>query len=128
MKIVKMILVGILLLVLSQVIELLVTLPLPMVNQEQSDELARHLEWEFLLAALPALLITLLTARLMRLVTKADTLIHAVVWTVMLIASRLLLAVGNQNVGVIFSRIGLYVLFLFYFLGPVIDARLRKLP
>ena len=128
MKVIKMILIGILLLVLSQFVELLVTLPLPPVNQEQPDKLARYLEWEFLLAALPDLLMTFLAAKLIKLKTKADALVHAGVWTAMLVASRILLAAGNQNVDVIFSRVTLYVMFLFYFLGPVVFARWRKLP
>jgi len=128
MKAFRMVLIGLLLYVVLLLLEAVATIPLGMPAQNPESVLI----WEFLIMAIPAGLVSFLAARMLRLGSRRDALLHAVVWTAMYAGVLRLIssldAFGNNNAGMLFGTPTIYLLFICYFLGPLLYARARHLP
>lgn len=128
MKIFRMILVGFLLYIILMLIEVLATIPFGMPAEGGEGTM---LVWEFLIMAIPAGLASFLAARMLRLGSRREALLHAAVWTAMYAGALLLIAAlpafGNNNSGVLFGTPTLYVLLACYFAGPLAYAWTKHL-
>ena len=120
MKLLKMVGMGLLLFIALMIAELLVTLPLKSPGSEVDDAIRQFLTWEFLLSALPALLLSYAAARIMRLKKRSDLLMAAFIWTAIHVLLMLLIAVGNDRMSLIFGHFAFYVRLAAFFVGPLL--------
>lgn len=125
--IVKDVLFGLLIIILITAAEFIVTLPFDVSPDLSNAELVPVLNREFLLTAVPAGIITYFFAEFVKTTTKGEAIRRSLLWTAMVVLNYLAMALGNDRLGVIFGAWGLYVLFLFTLLGPLIFARVMKL-
>jgi len=116
------ILYGILIIVLITVAEFLVTLPFGTPKDSLRATLSAYMNLEFLLTAIPAGLVTFLIARQLKTVSKSQALKRAILWTAMVFLNYLWIGVLNLNADLIFTTIGIYVLLLCVFIGPLAFA------
>jgi len=119
---------GILIIVVTLIFEFLVTLPFDEVAME-SDRArwAFLINRELLLTALPALLITFFFAALLKTKSRKEALRRALIWTCTLALYYLLISIGNGCLDLMFGHIGVYVLLLCAFTGPVIYSLIKRL-
>lgn len=118
---------GILVVIIITICEFIVTLPFSSNPSELSqEEYAFVLNREFLLTAVPAFLVTLLFAKLRKIHDPFDALRKSIIWTFVLMLNYFIIGLGNDNLLPIFKSFGLYILFIFTFLGPNVYVKMKK--
>lgn len=127
-SIIKDVLFGVVIVIVVTLLEFVVTIPFGMPAEDLSnDEWAAIISRELLLTAVPAFLTTYVFALLLKTKGKAEAIQKAVFWTSILCLNYLIIGVGNDNLGSIFGTIGIYVLLICAFAGPLVYAFLKHL-
>jgi len=121
------ILFGILAIIIITVFEFLITLPFGDPGGLASGDYSSFINRELLLTAVPAAVTTFVLSWLLKTKSKSDSLKKAAIWTIMIALSYLLIGIGNDNLSEIFVTIGIYVLLVCAFAGPVIYATIKHL-
>ncbi len=117
---------GVLVIILVTICEFLVTLPFGDPNLQDQAEMAKFINLELLLTALPALGVTWLLAWLLKTATLADALRRSIIWTAMLALSFLAIGIGNSTLQPIYGNIGIYVLLAGCLAGPLMPRIIRR--
>lgn len=127
--IIKDILFGILIFVVIMLAELLVSLPFDEAGVETftNEELKPHLNREFLLTAIPAVIITFFAAWFLKTDSRASAVRRSIIWTLIAVILYLIMGIGNDNLNVLFGVAGMYVLLLAIFAGPLLFAGIKHL-
>lgn len=126
-RIVKDFLFGLLIVIIITIFEFIVTLPFGEPWELSPEVYLYFINRELLLTALPAALITFIFTRLLRTERKSDALRRGIIWTIIIFLYYLIIGIGNDNFGIIFSTIGIYVLLVCAFLGPILYAKIKHL-
>lgn len=130
-EVLKTLLFGLLSIISITIFEFLVTLPLGSpwdTNKsfEVSNDVYKHyLNIEFILTALPAGVVIFFILKLSK-SSYVSSMKKGTLWTVMLCVNYVLIGIGNDNLTVIFSTFGIYVLFLCCLIGAFIYKILNK--
>lgn len=123
---------GILIIILIAISEFIVTIPFGMPGDVNSADLAKIINRELLLTALPAGIITFAFAHLLKTNTRQSAIRRSIIWMVMILLNFLLIGIGNQNLAEIFGTAGLYALLACAFAGPLVywwlTSRKKHLP
>lgn len=114
---------GILVIIVVTIFEFLVTLPFG----ESLENRAGSINLELLLTAIPALLVNFTIAWLARVGDKSSAMRKSIIWTACLVIYYALIGLGNNNFTLIFGSIGVYVLLICSFAGPLLYAQIKKL-
>lgn len=127
-KIIKDLLVGVLIIVVTLIFEFIVTIPFTEVASE-SDRVrwAFLINRELLLTALPAAFITYTFTWLLKTKSRNDALRRGVIWTCILALYYILISFGNGCFDLMFGNPGVYVLLVCAFVGTVIYSVLKRL-
>lgn len=128
-SIVKDVLFGILIVIVITLLEFIVTIPFGLPADGISrDEWAAIISRELLITAIPAFVTTFVFAFLLKTKNKAEAIQRAVFWTSILLLNFFIMGLGNDNLSLIFGTVGIYVLLVCAFAGPIvyIAIRLRK--
>lgn len=125
----KDILMGLLLFIVTLILELLVSILLGQPDPTKVTDEVRgaNVSMMFLGAAIPIGLAAFAAAALLKPETKGRALRMSIIWTVIFIGLNVLTGLGNDTMGIIFLGIGIYVAIVLMFLGPIVYARFRKL-
>ena len=84
---------------------------------------------EFLVTALPAVLVTFAFSFLLKTKSRKEAVRRGMVWTGVFVLMYILIGIGNHNLDLMFGTAGVYVLLACVFSGPVFySAMLRLLP
>jgi hypothetical protein len=127
-SIIKDVLFGILVVIVVTLLEFVVTIPFGLPADGISrDEWATFISRELLITAIPAFLTTFVFALLLKTKGKADAIQKAVFWTSILCVNYFIMGLGNDNLGLIFGTVGVYVLLVCAFAGPIVYARVKHL-
>lgn len=127
-SIVKDVLFGVLIVIVVTLLEFVVTIPFGLPAEDIGrDEWAAIISRELLITAIPAFLTTFVFALLLKTKSKAEAIQKAVFWTSILCINYLVMGVGNDNLGLIFGTIGIYVLLICAFAGPLVYAIAKHL-
>mgnify|MGYP000927249391 CR=1 FL=1 len=128
-KVIKDLLVGVLIIVVTLIFEFVVTLPFTEVASE-SDTVrwAFLINRELLLTALPAALITCTFTWLLKTRSRKDAMRRGIIWTFILALYYILISIGNRSFDLMFGTIGVYALLACAFAGPVIYSVIKRLP
>ena len=126
-KILLDILFGLFAVIIVTIFEFLVTLPFGDPGNLSSDGYSSFINRELLLTALPAVLTTFFLTRLLKTKSMSDALRRAIVWTIILTLSFILIGIGNENLLEIFVTPGIYVLLACAFAGPIVYAKIKHL-
>lgn len=127
--IIKDILFGLLIIVVTLIFEFVVTIPFT----EVADD-ANRARWAFLinrellLTALPAALITFAFTRLLKTSRRSDAWRRGIIWTSVLALYYFLISLGNQSFDLMFGNIGVYILLVCALAGPIVFALIKRLP
>ena len=121
------VLLGILTIVLTNILEFMVTLPFGEPGGVTDGDLSKFLNREFLLIAIPAGLTTFSLTWLLKTKSQSDAKRRSVVWTILLALSYALVGLGNGNLKAIISTVGIYVLLACVFVGPLVYAKIKHL-
>ncbi|HSN94406.1 MAG TPA: hypothetical protein VLR89_05025 [Anaerolineaceae bacterium] len=127
-KVIKDLLFGVLIVVVTLIFEFIVTLPFAEVASE-SDR-ARWgflINRELLLTALPAALITFTFAWLLKTKSRKDALRRGIIWTGILATYYVLISIGNKSFDLMFGNIGVYALLGCAFAGTVVYSFFKRL-
>lgn len=126
--IVKDILFGLLIIIVTLIFEFLVTIPFT----EVADD-ANRARWAFLinrellLTAIPAALVTFAFTWLLKTNRQRDALRRSIIWTTILALYYVLISLGNQSFDLMFGTLGVYALLACAFAGPVVFALVKRL-
>ncbi len=125
-KVIKDVLFGILIIIVTLISEFIVTISFTETASE-SDRArwAFLINRELLLTAVPAALITYTFARLLKTARRKDALRRGIIWTCILAMYYLLISIGNGSFDLMFGNIGIYALLGCSFLGTVIYSVLK---
>jgi hypothetical protein len=127
-SILKDVLFGVLIVIVITLLEFVVTIPFGLPADGISrDEWATFISRELLITAVPAFLTTFVFALLLKTKNKADAIQKAVFWTSILCVNYFIMGLGNDNLGLIFGTIGIYVLLICAFAGPLVYAKVKHL-
>lgn len=127
-RIIKDILLGIVIIIVITIFEFIVTIPFgDLPEQIDNAQWAIIINRELLLTALPAMFTTCIFSWLLKTKSKGDSIQKGIVWTCMIALNYMLIGIGNGNFGLIFGRIGIYVLLACAFLGTFIYAKMKNL-
>lgn len=120
-SIIKDVLFGILIVIVVTILEFVVTIPFGLpADGITRDEWASFISRELLVTAVPAFLTTYVFALLLKTKDRSDAIQKAVFWTSILCINYLIIGFGNGNLGLIFGTIGIYVLLICAFAGPIV--------
>ncbi len=111
---------GILIIILITLAEFIVTLPFGTPGDVDSAGLAMIINRELLLTALPAGLITVAFAHLLKTDTRQAAVRRSNIWMLMILLNYLIIGIGNQNLEEIFGSAGIYALLACAFAGPLV--------
>lgn len=127
-NIIKDVLFGVLIVVVTLIFEFIVTIPFTEIASE-SDRVrwAFLINRELLLTALPAALITYTFAWLLKTKIRRDALRRGTIWTCILALYYIFISIGNGSFNLMFGTIGVYILLVCAFAGPVIYSALQRL-
>lgn len=126
-KILIDILFGVLTIIGVTIFEFLVSLPFGEAGDLASENYSSLINLELLLTALPTAIVTFVYTWLLKTKSKSDCVRRAAIWTFMIGLYYVLIGLGNNNLQEIFVTIGVYVLMICTFAGPVIYSRFRHL-
>ena len=119
-SVIKDVLFGVLIVIVITILEFLVTIPFGLPAEGISrEEWAAFISRELLITAVPAFLTTFVFALLLKTKSKADAIQRAVFWTSILCINYIVIGLGNDNLSLIFGTIGIYVLLICTFAGPM---------
>lgn len=124
MKIVNDALLGLLAIIGITIFEFILTIPF---GEPNPDTITKFINFELLLTAVPAILVTFLLAWLFKTKSKSEALNRSITWTIVVAIWYLVVALGNDNFKNVFGQIGIYVLLFGCFLGPMILWKVRGL-
>ncbi|MCE5222028.1 MAG: hypothetical protein LLF98_12450 [Clostridium sp.] len=125
---IKDVLYGIVIIIVITILEFIVTIPFGEVSEEIDNvKWASMINLELLLTALPATVTTLVFAWLLKTKSKADALKKGIIWTSILALNYILIGIGNNNIRLIFGKIGIYVLLACAFAGTFIYVKIKHL-
>lgn len=129
-NLVKDILIGLLLFLVTLLIEFGVSVALGQEDPTKiSDDIrAANVSMMFLASAIPIGLAAFAAAAALKPETRARALRMSVIWTAIFVGLNVLTGLGNDTMGIIFLGIGIYASIVLMFLGPIAYARFRKLP
>lgn len=129
-NLIKDILMGLLLFIVTLMLELLVSILLgqPDPTKVSNETRAANVSMMFLVAAIPIGLAAFTAAAFLKPLIKGRALRMSIIWTVIFIGLNILTGLGNDTMGIIFLGIGIYASIVLMFLGPIAYARLKKLP
>jgi len=128
-KIIFDILGGLLLIVLTLTAEFIVTLPFTeIVDQNDRETLAKMIDRELLLAAIPVLLLTFFLAWVFKTLSMKDAIRRSSIWTVCLLVFYLFIGFNNKDLDLIFTSPGIYAMLVCAFAGPVLWMLLKRKP
>ena len=120
-------LLKILIVIIITILELLVTLPFGRPGELDSKEYSQFVNRELLLTTLPAFVVTFLFAWLLKTRGMSGAIRRSSIWTIIILINYLLIGIGNNNITIIFSTLGIYMLLLGAFLGPMGYAKIKHL-
>lgn len=120
-KIIIEVLFGLVIIIVMMILELLVMLPFT-----GSD--GKDMNLEFWLTALPAGIVTFLSAHLLRTASKREAVRKGCIWCGMVLLWYLLIGLLNDNLAVILSKSGFYAMLILALIGPFVYAIVHKLP
>ena len=104
------------------------TIPFGEVSEEiDTVKWANMINLELLLTALPAAVTTLVFSWLLKTKSKSDTIRKGIIWTSLIALNYILIGIGNNNIGLIFGQIGIYVLLAGAFAGTFIYVKIKHL-
>lgn len=127
-SIIKDVLFGILIVIVVTLLEFVVTIPFGLPADSISrDEWAAIISRELLITAIPAFLTTFVFALLLKTKSKADAIQKSVFWTSILCINYFIMGLGNDNLGLIFGTLGVYILLICAFAGPIVYAKVKHL-
>lgn len=128
-NVMKDILFGVLIIVIVLFFEFIVTLPFSEIASE-SDRArwAFLINRELLLTALPAALTTFVLAWLLKTKSRKDALRRGIIWTGILSLFFVLIGIANSTADLMFGSLGVYVLLVCAFAGPVLYSIFKRLP
>jgi len=127
-RIIKDALFGLLIIIAVTVLEFIVTIPFGEPAQQITGEAwSEIIDRELLLTSLPAALTTFAFTGFLKTKSKADAIRRGIIWIIMLVLNYTLIGIGNKNFNLIFGGIGIYVLLVCAFIGPVIFAKIKHL-
>lgn len=121
------ILFGIFTIIVVTIFEFLVTLPFGNPGELSKEGYSYLVNREFLLTALPAAVVTFMFAWLLKTKHKSDSIRRAFIWTIMVALYYVLIGLGNNNLQELFITIGIYVMLVCTFAGPIIYAKIKHL-
>jgi hypothetical protein len=126
-NIVKEVLLGFAVIIAITLMEFIVTIPFGIPGDVTDDVWKQVINRELLLTAIPAGVVTFLFAWILRTKSRAEALRKGAIWTAMLCVNYAVIGLGNDNFGLIFGSLGVYVLLVGAFAGPQLFAVLKKL-
>ena len=127
-KVIKDLLFGVLIIVITLIFEFIVTIPFTeMADESDRARWAFLISRELLLTALPAALITFTFAWLLKTKIKKDALQRGIIWTCVLALYYIIISIGNGTFNLMFSTIGVYVLLSCAYGGTVIYSIFKRL-
>jgi len=127
-SIIKEMLFGVLIIVVTLIFEFIVTIPF----DEMADESDR-VRWAFLinrellLTALPAAFITFSFTWLLKTISRKDALRRGIIWTCILALYYIFISIGNGTFDLMFGTVGVYALLVCAFAGPVLYIAIKRL-
>lgn len=124
-KLIMDVLFGVVVLVAIVLMEFLVTIPFGYYVEGGQESFQQVMNREFLLTALPATLVTFVFAMLLKTETLADAVRRGVIWTLIVGLYFFGVGIGNGNFMEMFGTLGIYVLLLCTFLGPIVYAKIK---
>lgn len=125
-SIIRDVLFGILIVIVVTLLEFVVTIPFGLPAEGIGrDEWAAIISRELLITAIPAFLTTFVFALLLKTKSKADAIQKAVFWTSILCVNYFIMGLGNDNLGLIFGTLGVYILLICAFAGPIVYAKVK---
>lgn len=127
-KVIKDLLSGVLIIVVTLIFEFIITLPFTEVASE-SDRArwAFLIKRELLLTALPVALITYTFTWLLKTKSRKDALRRGIIWTCILALYYILISIGNGCFNLMFGNIGVYALLVCAFGGTMVYSALKHL-
>ncbi|MDS0527766.1 hypothetical protein NNC19_18915 [Clostridium sp. SHJSY1] len=123
LKIAKDILFGILINISITIIEFIITLPFGEPGNFTKEGYTYFISRELLLTSLPVVLLTYMFTWILKTKSKSEALRRSIIWTIIIFLNYLLIGIGNKNLGEIFGGIGVYVLLISSFVGPIIYSK-----
>jgi hypothetical protein len=128
-NIMKDILFGFLIIVVTLIFEYIVTIPFDNEVANEVDRAYWAFIWnrELLLTALPAALTTFAFSWLLKTKTKADALRRAIIWASILALFYFFIGINNGCFDVMFGGIGVYAVIVLAFVGPLIYSSIKRL-
>jgi len=128
-NLIKDILMGLLLFIVTLMLELLVSILLgqPDPTKVSDETRAANVSMVFLGAAIPIGLAAFAAAAFLKPATRGRAIRMSLIWTAIFIGLNILTGLGNDTMEIIFLGVGFYAAAVLMFLGPIAYARLRKL-
>lgn len=127
-RIIKDALFGLLVIIAVTILEFIVTIPFGEPAQQITDEVwTEIINRELLLTAIPAALTTFAFTGFMKTKSKEDAIRRGIIWTIMMALNYAFIGIGNNNFKLIFGGIGIYILLVCTFIGPVIFTKVKHL-
>ncbi|NTW72909.1 MAG: hypothetical protein HGA49_11805 [Eubacteriaceae bacterium] len=127
-NIVKDVLFGVLVVIVITILEFIVTIPFGLPAESIDREMwANFISRELLVTALPAFLTTTFFAWRLKTKSNSDALRKGLIWTAIIALNFVIIGLGNDNLGLIFGKIGIYVLLACAFAGPVLYSKVKRL-
>ncbi|MDD2279884.1 MAG: hypothetical protein PHS05_12570 [Bacteroidales bacterium] len=127
-KVIKDLLFGVLIIMVTLIFEFIVTIPFTEVASESNRaRWAFLINRELLLTALPVALITYAFTWLLKTKSRKDALRRGIIWTCILALYYILISIGNGSFDLMFGTIGVYALLVCAFAGTVIYSALKRL-
>lgn len=118
--------VAILVTVLIVIAEFLVTLPFGEPEFTVPESYRHYVNLEYLLTAIPAFFISAGISRLMKTVSKRDSLRRGLTWAAVLALTDTVIGIGNENFFILFGTFGIYLKYICTAAGPALFQYLRK--
>jgi len=119
---------GMLVFVAVMACEFIVTLPFGEIAYESGrSEWATQINREFLVTALPAVLITFAFSFLLKTKSRKEAIRRGTIWSGTFVLLYIVIGIGNHDLDLIFGTVGVYVLLACVFSGPVLYSAMRHL-
>lgn len=127
-KVIKDLLFGVLIIMVTLIFEFIVTIPFTEIASEgDRARWAFLINRELLLTALPVALITYTFTWLLKTKSRKDALRRGIIWTCILALYYILISIENGSFDLMFGTIGVYALLVCAFAGTVIYSALKRL-
>jgi LytS/YehU family sensor histidine kinase len=127
-RILKDLLIGLLIIVIINVIQLGITLFFQNPNIDDLAVRSHYVNMMFLIASIPSGLLLFIITYFRKPKTKMESAQIALLWTFMFLMSYFLIGINNDTLNLIFGQIGFYVLGFAIFLGSFLYSVVYKRP